>query len=500
MTARITTIAINAMGGHGGGVLADWIAETAEAEGYFAQITSVPGFAQRSGATIYYVEIYPRAGAPAAPVFALMAVPGHTDIVIASELAEGGRSVLRGLVTPDRTTLITSSHREYTTEEKLSRFDGRRDSTVVFDNCVAAAKRFVAFDMREISAQAGCPLSAVLFGTLAGAAVLPFARDAFERTIRHGGIAVAANLRGFATGYDRAVAGTQSLPDVEVRTTVPEAPIGTDLAAEVRRRFPAQLHDLLDLAVARLIEYQGAGYARRYLDRLQPIVATDTAGRGYALSLEVARLLALRMAHEDVIRVADIKTRRRRFASVASENRLVADGTWDVTEFLAPRPEEAFDLLPASIGKRLAASPLAHRMFGKLLHGGFTIRTSRLRGFLLLYVIARLRGLRPYSLGQQIESRLIDEWLDLLRGMSADYALALSTAQLLTLVRGYGSTLERGRQSYHAIVAALSLLIGHADAAERVDALREAALADEDGKALDRAIDALSQSLPARAA
>jgi indolepyruvate ferredoxin oxidoreductase beta subunit len=141
MTAPgITKIAINAMGGHGGGVLADWIVETAEAAGYFAQITSVPGFAQRSGATIYYVEICPKTDGMAPPVFALMAVPGDVDIVIASELAEGGRAVLRGLVTPDRTTLITSSHREYTTEEKLTRFDARRNSAAIFENCAKAAK------------------------------------------------------------------------------------------------------------------------------------------------------------------------------------------------------------------------------------------------------------------------------------------------------------------------------------------------------------------------
>ncbi|MDE9567170.1 hypothetical protein KKI93_25115, partial [Xenorhabdus bovienii] len=49
-------IAILAMGGEGGGVLADWIVNLGEKNGYFAQTTSVPGVAQRTGATIYYVE------------------------------------------------------------------------------------------------------------------------------------------------------------------------------------------------------------------------------------------------------------------------------------------------------------------------------------------------------------------------------------------------------------------------------------------------------------
>jgi indolepyruvate ferredoxin oxidoreductase beta subunit len=55
--SRPITIAIMAMGGQGGGVLVDWIVDLAENNGYLAQSTSVPGVAQRTGATIYYVEL-----------------------------------------------------------------------------------------------------------------------------------------------------------------------------------------------------------------------------------------------------------------------------------------------------------------------------------------------------------------------------------------------------------------------------------------------------------
>ena len=100
-------IAILAMGGQGGGVLADWIVEVAEQEGWAAQSTSVPGVAQRTGATIYYIEtLPPRNGV--APIFSLMPTPGDVDVVMAAEFMEAGRSILRGLVTPDRTTLIAN--------------------------------------------------------------------------------------------------------------------------------------------------------------------------------------------------------------------------------------------------------------------------------------------------------------------------------------------------------------------------------------------------------
>src|ERR1039457_2392734 len=93
MEARAITIAILAMGGEGGGVLADWIVDLAEHGGYLAQTTSVPGVAQRTGSTIYYIEIFPESEARRAgmdPVLSLMPVEGEVDVVIASELMEAG--------------------------------------------------------------------------------------------------------------------------------------------------------------------------------------------------------------------------------------------------------------------------------------------------------------------------------------------------------------------------------------------------------------------------
>ena len=49
-----------------------------------------------------------------------MPLPGDVDIVLASELMEAGRAVQRGLVTPDRTTLIASTHRVYSIAEKTA--------------------------------------------------------------------------------------------------------------------------------------------------------------------------------------------------------------------------------------------------------------------------------------------------------------------------------------------------------------------------------------------
>src|SRR5262245_25492902 len=109
---RPITIAVVALGGEGGGVLADWIVDLAQHGGYLAQATSVPGVAQRTGATVYYVELFPKAQADGRePVLALMPVPGDVDVVLASELMEAARAVERGFVTPEKTLLIASDRK-----------------------------------------------------------------------------------------------------------------------------------------------------------------------------------------------------------------------------------------------------------------------------------------------------------------------------------------------------------------------------------------------------
>src|SRR5580692_7579716 len=154
--SRAITVAILAMGGEGGGVLADWIVDLAERSGYFAQTTSVPGVAQRTGSTIYYLEMFPEAEVRAAgkePVLALMPVPGELDIVLASELMEAGRAIQRGLVTPDRTTLIASTNRVYSMTEKTAIGDGQVDAQTLLDAGRAAAKRFVCANFAQIAEQ-----------------------------------------------------------------------------------------------------------------------------------------------------------------------------------------------------------------------------------------------------------------------------------------------------------------------------------------------------------
>ena len=103
MSATPFKLAVAALGGQGGAVLTGWLVEIAEANGYLVQTTSVPGVAQRTGATLYYLEFFARSSLHPdgrEPVMALMPVAGDVDCVVAAELVEAGRSMARGLVTP----------------------------------------------------------------------------------------------------------------------------------------------------------------------------------------------------------------------------------------------------------------------------------------------------------------------------------------------------------------------------------------------------------------
>src|SRR6266481_1489487 len=247
-TPRATTIAIVAMGGEGGGVLADWIVDLAEHAGYLAQTTSVPGVAQRTGSTVYYIEIFPKGAAVAAnkaPILALMPVPGELDIVLASELMEAGRAIQRGLVTPDRTILIASTHRVYSMTEKTALGDGQVDAKSLIAGGQAAARDFVHNDFACIAEETGSVISAPLFGALAATRALPFERREFEEAIKRGGVGIESSLAGFFAAF---VAASQKPALSDDRKASSRPAVGSQLqrlAAQIESDFPSPSHAIL---------------------------------------------------------------------------------------------------------------------------------------------------------------------------------------------------------------------------------------------------------------
>ena len=354
MTRSRISIAVSALGGQGGGVLSSWIVELAENNGYLAQYTAIAGVAQRTGATIYAIELFPEELAikeGREPILSLMPVPGDVDICLASELMEAARAVNRGIVTADRTTLIASDHRVYAISEKEDMGDGRLNSDNVRSAIENAAKNLILFDMDEMVLRSSSVISSVLFGALAGSGALPFSRAAFEQTIKNSGRAIETNLAGFDLGYKGANGDIEKLAQNNCGLDK------TSSSALLDRieTFPEDAQAIITYGVHRLVDYQDGDYASLYLDRLEAINGT--------LVTEVARYLALWMGFEDVIRVADLKTRHERSEKISSEIRATENQIWYGHDYFHPRYEEFTDILPAGMGRMMSGS----KIFKKIL-------------------------------------------------------------------------------------------------------------------------------------
>src|SRR5579859_2858759 len=265
-TERPISIAIVAMGGQGGGVLTEWIVLLAEKHGWVAQSTSVPGVAQRTGATIYYVEMMPPLEGRK-PILSLMPTPGDVDVVMASEFMEAGRSILRGIVTPERTTLIASNHRSFAIGEKIAAGNGIADNNAVTAAIGVTAKKEIIFDMDALAVENGSVISAAMFGALAGAGVLPFSRDSYLDVIRAGGRGAEASIRTFDAAALRAQdnsAPTAQAPPSETKVS-PALPAVSDgalapLLARLRNELPQAAATMGYAGLRKVVDFQDVAY------------------------------------------------------------------------------------------------------------------------------------------------------------------------------------------------------------------------------------------------
>lgn len=480
-------IVIAALGGEGGGVLGKWIADMATQAGYHTQTTSVPGVAQRTGATIYYIEIFPRTETGRAPVMSMFPTPGDVDIVICSEIVEAGRMIQRGFVTPQRTTLISSTHRVYGIGEKEAMGNGVGDKNAIIEVAKSSAKTFIGFDMQSAANRFGSVINAALFGALAETGVLPFERTAFEQTISLGKIAVESNLKTFAASYE--LAGAQqdgvTLVEPEIQSEIFELPMATTeqgRALMVRvASFPESCQETLYLGVKKMLHYQDYRYADQYLDQLQAIMALETGG-DYQLLSEVARFLALWMAFEDLPRVAQLKISGERFSIFRKEVKAEQDQLLGMVEFLHPRVEEFCGIMPAAMGRFIQNSAFFSRILG-LFAGPRNVRTNSVYGYAMFYFMAKLRSTRRFSLIYQIEHAHISGWLaEVVAAALTDYDSAVELARCGRLIKGYGKTRERGNANMHKILALYKN--AKLSGAKAVEAARNAALADDEGEAM----------------
>jgi indolepyruvate ferredoxin oxidoreductase beta subunit len=501
--ARPLTLLIAALGGEGGGVLTDWIVSAAESCDLPVQSTSIPGVAQRTGATTYYIEIFPVPHAQLGgkrPVLALAPGVGDVDMVVASELLEAGRAISSGFVTPDCTLLLSSTSRVYLTTEKMQMADGRYDSERLIKAVEQNAKQHLLFDMEAAAKQAGAIINSVMLGAIAGSGRLPIPAEAFEAAIKADGKAVESNLKGFRAGL---AAARDQLP-------VPLARPGKRPAKPTREKLEAEAAALPEAArafategVRRLAAYQSLAYARLYLDRLVPVAEADArAGANGKLLAETARHLAVRMSFEDVIRVAEAKIAPERFRRIEGEIG-AKDQPYVITEFLKPGIEELCQVLPPRLARAIVGYSEKRGWLGTV-YFAMELKTTTVWGYLRFWGLARLKPFRPKSWRFVEEQAVIEAWLVRVIAaakLSAD--LAAEVVECARLIKGYGDTWKRGFSNYQTIEARVivPVLEGRIPVRAGIDAIasaRAAALLDPEGEGLAKALAAIDAqvSLP----
>ena len=493
----IVSLLIPAVGGQGGGVLSEWIVDAALLDGFPVHGTSIPGVAQRTGSTTYYVELYSERGS-AEPAFSLYPVPGALDVLLAPEFLEVGRMIELGFVSPARTTVIASTHRLLSIHEKIATGRAIYPQEGLRRAADTAARRLVAFDALAQAREHGTEANAVLLGALAGAGSLPITDDAFRKAIERKGVAVKTNLAGFELGLSLvrgvSVAGPAAkaapAPSGTEECSDHTATLPADILATIQQ-MPPEVGKVVVLGVRRLIDYQDVDYAREYLERLRPFVTDAGATARSQLAEVVARYLALWMSYEDAVRVAELKTRASRFARIRAESPRGGDAEIVVTDYLKPDLDEIWGVLPDRLVR-----PFARWAERRWPHGrptiGQHVRTTTISGFLRVWLLARLKPLRRVSYRARLEHARIDRWLQAVSTCAAlDLTLALEVARAGQLVKGYGDVRRRmlglHEQLLDAVLTAARLESASGGGFEAsialADRLRAAVLAGPDGEA-----------------
>jgi indolepyruvate ferredoxin oxidoreductase beta subunit len=359
----------------------------------------------------------------------------------------------------------------------------------------------VIADMQALAVRHGSVISASLFGALAGSGELPFELDAFEQVVREAGVGVETSLAALRAGVEIARGAAPAAAPIDPMQTAPRplpersaSRVLQPLLERIRNDFPRPAWDLLGEGLARVADYQDAAYAREYLERVARLhaAASDAggAGHGHLLTVEAARWIAVAMSYDDVIRVADLKTRAERFARMRREVKAADGEVFSAEEYFHPRLEEIAGLLPAGLAAWIERRPGLRAWLAERLDRGRRVQSHTVRGHLQLRALAQLRRWRRGNARHQRERDHLDAWLAAVqRALAVDYALAVEVLRCRRLIKGYSDTHSRGEGRFDRLLRAAELLRGDAKStgtsALQLASLRDAALRDAEGRALD---------------
>lgn len=475
-SSKLVKILIPAVGGQGGGVLTEWLVQAFLIEGFEVQGIGLPGLSQRGGSTTYYIEAHPPLPDGSRKViFSQYPVPGDVDVILSQEFLELGRLLEAGFGS-EKTTIVTSTHRVYSTLEKMPSSGGVFPSEKLKRLAVKFSKEFIGFDALQLAKSCGMDelaINAILLGALAATGALPINEASFLKAIEGVGVSVATNIKAWRRGWDFVRAKRYEEEERKAKQSW-EAFVGErasklqgrdreayrELLSEALNKYPIHMKEILAEALFRLIDYQGVWYARRYLEDLDEVYELDIEhGEGYRLTESFAKNYALWRTYEDGIRVAELKIRSERFKKIREDIRLSSEQVYRVIDYLKPDAYEIYGLLPyvfvAPFVRLFNLKPLR-----RLLGGGKPVTfaqkpvTNSFLGFLRLWLLTKLKWLRPLSYRYKIESRLMDKYKRaVLKYGKTNYELGVIVARSGSLIKGYGKVRRRTIDAFERFIA-----------------------------------------------
>jgi indolepyruvate ferredoxin oxidoreductase beta subunit len=464
-------IFIPAVGGQGGGVLTEWLVQAFFLEDYDVQGISLPGLSQRGGSTVYYMEAHPRSSSGDRQViFAQFPVPGEVDVIIAQEFLELGRALQLGYGS-DKTTIVTSTHRIYSTLEKMPVGSGIYSDENLRKIASTFSSRFIELDALDLAKKNGMDdlaVNAILLGAVSASGVLALKKESFVKSVEMVGVSVKTSLKAFEVGYEHVSSGKgkeQKKPPVVWESFVQER---ADRLEEYDREeylgrvsrleagFPPSLREILAESVFRLLEYQDAAYADEYIEDVRAVYEIDGKSKGGGLKLteHYAKNLALLMSYEDGIRVADLKIKSDRFKRIKEEMRLRDDQVFKVVDYLKPDAEEIYGLLPYFLVApvvRFTQTGLFKKIWPgkKPLTFGQTPTTTSFSGYAMLWCLTKMKFMRRRSFRYRKEHALIKKYREAVKYYaSLDYRVGCLVSKSASMVKGYGKVRRRTMNAF----------------------------------------------------
>lgn len=230
-----------------------------------------------------------------------------------------------------------------------------------------------------------------------------------------------------------------------------------------------------------LTDYQDADYARLYLDRLGRFVGRK--GIDERTLGEIATLLAMRMAYDDLI--------------------------WHAQQVLVGGNPERHPVAP-TLRDIVAMLPvwLAELLVDALDWLGWTNATVTIvltgrtwRGRLSARVLASLRRLRPHSVRYAQERPLVERWLHMIdRALTKQPQATWDVIETATLLHGLGEPYKRSLANWHLIINGLAKptfdgVLPLPDLGPKLAQVCAVAVSDPSGEAVRRQIDQIKAEL-----